>query len=108
MEAGVVGDEPEVVTDFLSFRRIVDDKVDTLDDGTVTGLRQVQMEADLSTIVSSSGRRIFTLIQTLKIHIPYIEVDPLGNGREIELTDDPDVVSNARGGSRSSWITIMP
>ena len=97
VEAGFVGDEPKIVTDFVSFRRIVDYNVDTLDDGTVIGLKQLRMEADLSSIVSSNGRRIFAPIQTLRIHVPYIAIDLLGNGRAIELTDDPDA-QTTRGG----------
>ncbi len=98
LEAGFVGEESKVVTEFVNFRRLARYTVDTLDDGSVTGLRGVSMVAELADDSSTAGlRRRLSPLRLLKIHIVHLPVGLTGVGKEIDLTDDPDTAPRVGG-----------
>ncbi|MGE3800290.1 MAG: hypothetical protein AB7H80_04655 [Candidatus Kapaibacterium sp.] len=91
LEAGFVGDESKVVTEFVNFRRLTRYSVDTLSDGSVTGLRRVSLIAELKEDTSTGNvRQRLAPLRLLRVNIPYLSVGVTGVGNEIDLTEDPD------------------
>ncbi|MCB0710897.1 MAG: hypothetical protein KDD67_01055 [Ignavibacteriae bacterium] len=91
LEAGFVGDESKVVTEFVNFRRLTRYSVDTLSDGSVTGLRRLSLIAELKEDTSAGNvRQRLAPLRLLRVNIPYLSVGVTGVGREIDLTEDPD------------------
>lgn len=102
LEAGFVGDELKVVTEFVNFRRLARYSVDTLDNGSVTVLRGVMLEAALGHDSSTDGvvERLEPL-RYLRVFIAQLPVSVSGKGEEVDLVDDPADMKATIGGIKA-------
>lgn len=90
VKAGIVGDGlNSVVQDFVSFRHVTKYAVDTLDDGSVLGVRGLRMMADLGTGGIRAGNPFYPITGLhLRANKLLLRVNGLGDLRD--LVGDPD------------------
>ena len=89
LEAGFKGDQVKVITEFVDFRRLARYRVDMLDDGSVTGLRGLYMEATIDDN-AQNNRRSLSPLRKLVLRVEHLPVTLFGTGETIDLTDDLD------------------
>lgn len=84
--AGIIGIEGNVVTDgFVTFRR--EFTIDSQQNGVVTGLRNIYLNADFGMPANQSDRHAFYPLNTLEVFIPYLQIDPDSPGSLFALED---------------------
>ena len=72
--AGIVGIEGNILSDgFVSFRR--EYNLDSLPDGSITGLRDVYLKADFANPDNPDARHAFYPLQELEVFVPELNVE---------------------------------